>query len=174
MTLPESTPDRPSLRDEIGKRDPFASPQQEAYLNLLRTADVLQAEFQRLFKSCGLSNSLYNALRIVVGAGRRGVPVRTIGDRMVVREPDVSRLVDRLEHEGLVHRKRCKEDRRVVWVCATAAGTRKVRSLDDAVAGLHERQLGHMTRRDLRQLSELLADARRHVGESGDEPRMRP
>ncbi len=148
------------LAGEIGKKRPFDCPEQEAFLNIVRTADVLSADFARLFRAQGLSMSLYNALRIVAGVGAGGIPVRTIADRMIVREPDITRLVDRLEQRGLVRRCRSEADRRVVRVHITAEGAALVAALHDPVRDLHRRQLGRLPRRSLLHLNELLVAVR--------------
>ena len=89
-----------TLGDEIGKSKPFETPEQEAYLNLLRTASVLSEGFARLFAAHGLSETAYNALRILRGAGEGGRMCQEIGGQLVARVPDVTRLVDRLERRG--------------------------------------------------------------------------
>ena len=122
-------PTQPGLAGEIGKRQPFTSRPQEAHLNIIRTADRLHDGAKRLFGTYGLSRSLYNALRTTAAAGSDGIPVRAIADDMIVREPDISRLVDRLEAAGLVERRRSTKDRRVVRVRATRAGITKARKL---------------------------------------------
>ena len=154
------------LAGEVGKRQPFGSRTQEAHLNIIRTADRLHQGAQRLFRERGLSRSLYNALRIVAAGGREGVPVRTIADRMIVREPDISRLVDRLEAAGLVERERSTEDRRIVQVIATREGTRTAKALMKPLDRLYDTQLGHLSARQLDTLNELMVLAR----ECPDEP----
>jgi DNA-binding MarR family transcriptional regulator len=155
-----------SLRDEIGKRDPFEGAEQEAYLTLLRTVSVLGCDFARLFKQHGLSEATYNILRILRGEAeggtlRAGVPMQVIGDRLVARVPDVTRLVDRLEISGLVQRLRTPDDRRVVLVSITTRGLGLLASLDGPVRAIHQRQLSHMDGAELNQLMALLDKARR-------------
>src|SRR4051794_4256717 len=99
------------LKDEIKKRNAFKHPEEEALLNLVRTATALSSEFEQLFKRCGLSEPQYNVLRILRGVGAEGLPSTEIGGRMVTRVPDVTRLVDRLEAAGLCERCRTPEDR---------------------------------------------------------------
>jgi DNA-binding MarR family transcriptional regulator len=153
----------PTLTDEIEQSRPFASPEVEAYLNLVRTHAVLSDQFNRLFRTAGLSQPKYNALRILVGAGKEGLPSQTIGRRMVVRDPDCTRLVDRLESDGLVSRAKSTEDRRVTLVRVTPAGRRKVRGLEKRLHELHLSQLGHLTAEELGTLSELLTKARQPI-----------
>ena len=152
---------RSRLQEELGKRHPFDLPEQEAALNLARTADFLHQPFEQLFESHGLSGPQYNVLRILRGHGAGGVPCHAVGEQMVARTPDVTRLVDRLERAGLAERVRTPEDRRVVLVRATAAGLGLLARLDRPVLDLHRRTLGHLTRAELAELNRLLVKARR-------------
>jgi DNA-binding MarR family transcriptional regulator len=149
-----------TLQRQIGKHDPFESPQQEAYLNLIRTAAALEADFNRLFRDHALSETSYNVLRILRAAGAKGRTCTEIGRHLVVQRPDITRLVDRLIDEGLTERARSTEDRRVVLVRITRRGRSLVDSLDEPVRDLHARQLGHMSPKQLNQLSRLLELAR--------------
>jgi DNA-binding MarR family transcriptional regulator len=148
------------LQQELGKRNPFDSPEQETALNLVRTQDYLQHEFARLFSEHGLSGPQYNVLRILRGHGGDGVPSSTIAGQMVTRTPDITRLVDRLEEVGLVQRRRTPEDRRLVLVRITAAGLELLARLDQPVLDLHHRLFGHLTPEELSQLNALLVKAR--------------
>jgi len=113
-----------------------------------------------LLKPAGLSATQYNVLRILRGAGRQGLACREVGDRMVTKDPDMTRLLDRLEARGLVARSRERQDRRVITTRITAAGLRLLKDLDRPVAELHERQLGHVPGPRLRTLLDLLETAR--------------
>src|SRR5207302_4636444 len=103
------------LQAELKKRRPFESPEQEVILNLLRTSDRIQIRFARLFREHGLTPSQYNILRILRGEGKP-LPILEIADRMVTVVPGITGLIDRLEQAGLVERRRCPDDRRVVYV----------------------------------------------------------
>jgi DNA-binding MarR family transcriptional regulator len=149
------------LAAEIGKREAFADPAQEAYLNIMRTAAVLAGPFAKLFAGYRLGESTYNALRIVLGHGERGVPTQIIAQQLISRGPDVTRLVDKLCKLGFVARRTCKNDRRVTYVVATDEGRAVARELDAAVIELHRRQLRHLSRDELADLSRLLVAARR-------------
>ncbi|MCX5688879.1 MAG: MarR family transcriptional regulator, partial [Planctomycetota bacterium] len=111
-----------NLQTEIGKKQPFEQPAAEAFLNIMRTASLLSGEFEHVFKADGLTSAMYNALRILRGAGERGRMCHEIGEQMISRVPDVTRLVDRLENLGLAQRARCGEDRRVIYVTISAKG----------------------------------------------------
>ena len=152
-----------SLAHDIKKRHPFDSPEEEAYLNLWRTFTELAEEVERLLRSHGLCGTHYNILRILVGektATGQGLPALEVRQRLVTRVPDITRLVDKLVTMGLVHRERTDADRRVVLLSATEQGEQLVRTLANPIAKLHRRQLGHMSQKDLRQLSKLLDAAR--------------
>jgi DNA-binding MarR family transcriptional regulator len=159
---------RSALQDELRKKGPFASAEQEACLNLLRTHDHFETEFGRLFQTYGLSAPQYNVLRILRGASAAegaedGLPCLEIGARMITRMPDITRLVDRLEaaRPPLVERSRTAEDRRKVLVRITPAGLDLLARLDEPVLELHDRLLGHLTRAELAELNRLLVKARR-------------
>jgi len=150
------------LRQAIKQRKPFASLEQEVFLEVLRTGHALVQDLVDLLKPYGLSQPQYNVLRILRGAGAAGLPTGEVGDRMVAsREPDVTRLLVRMEEPGLLKRERLSENRRVVTVRITREGLRILKALDGPVAEMHARQLRHMTRRELGQLAELLERARR-------------
>ena len=150
-----------SLAKEIKKVRPFDAPEQEAYLNLARTWDVLAGEIAAsVFKPAGLSPVQYNVLRILRGAGGGPLACGEIGDRMITRDPDMTRLLDRMEKRGLVSRCRESGDRRVVSVRITDAGLAALKQLDPKVLAAHRKQLGHMSAAELNQLSALLEKAR--------------
>ena len=151
---------RGELCDEIKKRHPFEAPEQEVFLNIARTADVLEAEFGRMFKQRGISHAQYNVLRILWGAGTE-LPCLEVAGRMISHLPDITRLVDRLESSGLVERCRTQEDRRVVLIRITEQGTKLVSELDCPVLELHRRQLGHLSESEMHELNRLLVKARR-------------
>lgn len=147
------------LAAELGKRQPFASLHQEAYLNLVRTHEQLAGQFSRLFKKHGLSDPQYNALRILRGE-KNPMQVYQIADRMVSEQTDISRLVERLVTAGWVKRERCGEDRRVVWVALTTAGRSLLKKLDRPVKELHDSQFTRLNDRELATLNRLLFRAR--------------
>ncbi len=154
--MPERT-----LQHEIGKKRPFESAAEEAYLNIVRTATALQGEVASVIKKHGLTGSSYNALRILRGHHPAGCACGVISDHMVVRVPDVTRLLDRLERSGLVVRDRDSVDRRVVIVKITKTGLDLIAKLDKPLLAAHERQLAHMTKSELKTLNALLVKARR-------------
>lgn len=156
-----------SLGRELKKRGPFASPEQEANLNLLRTSDQFANRFGRLFRDYGLTSSQYNVLRILRGEGKP-LPCLEIAARMIQVVPAMTGLVDRLEQQGLVRRARCTEDRRVIYVELTEQGAAVLEKLDEPLLELHRTLIGHLTRGELKELSRLLEKARESLA-YGDE-----
>lgn len=150
------------LRDAIRQTRPFDSLEQEALLNIDRTAAVLMHAFAEELKAHDITPTQFNVLRILRGAGEGGLCRNDIRDRLVAQVPDVTRLIDRMEEGGLVARARDTSDRRLVTTRITARGLKLLARLDTPVVEMHRRQLGHMTRRQLRTLVELLTLARAH------------
>ena len=147
------------LQHELKKKHPFASAEEEALLNLFRTADRVQIEAERLFREHGLTNSQYNVLRILRGEGKP-LPILEVADRMLAAVPGITGLIDRLEGMGLLARRRCTEDRRVIFVAITDKGLDLLAGLDQPVEDLHKRLIGHLSPAELRELSRLLEKAR--------------
>lgn len=144
------------LQAELKQKVPFTSREQEAYLALLRTADALQSRVETKLKEFGLTSTQYNALRILRGAGPDGVPCTEIGERMITRDPDITRLLDRLQKRGFVERSRGKQDRRVIYGKITAAGLKLLRELDGPIEKYGREMLRHVGQRKLQQLIDLL------------------
>lgn len=151
---PAVTP-RP-LQDEIGQRRPFSSVAVEAVLGVERTGDALREQFAAALKPHGISPTQYNVLRILRGAGPDGLPTLEIGHRMVTREPDVPRLIDRMEKAGLVVRRRCTKDRRVVWCALSEHGAALMHVLDPIAEQLPVRQLAALSEAEQKTLVSLL------------------
>jgi DNA-binding MarR family transcriptional regulator len=144
------------LQAELKQKIPFASREAEAYLSLLRTADALQTQVEAHLREFGLTGTQYNALRILRGAGPEGLPCREIGERMITRDPDITRLLNRLEDRGLAERTRTKRDRRVVYGKITAAGLKLLREMDKPLDRFGREMLRHVGQDKLKQLIELL------------------
>ncbi|UUO07617.1 MarR family transcriptional regulator [Blastopirellula sp. J2-11] len=147
------------LQEEIKKKEPFASAEQEATLNLLRTSDQLHNRFGRLFRKYGLTSSQYNVLRILRGEGKP-LPSLEIAERMIQVVPAITGLIDRLEKQELVERRRCNDDRRVVYVEITEKGLTLLSEMDQPVSETHIQLMGHLSKAELKELSRLLEKAR--------------
>jgi len=135
------------------------SPEETAFLDLVRTADTLSRGAVEVLKAEDLSPSQYNVLRILRGAPE-GLPCGEIAGRLITRDPDVTRLLDRMEKRGLISRARESRDRRMVLARLTSAGLKLVDRLDEPVQQMHRKLLGHLGKERLRALRELLAAAR--------------
>jgi DNA-binding MarR family transcriptional regulator len=141
-------------------RAPQTQLEAQVFVSLLRTADALARGAEALLKPTGLSATQYNVLRVLRGAGTEGLACREVGCRMISRDPDITRLLDRMESRGLIARARGEHDRRIVKTRITAEGLRVLEELDAPVQELHRRQLHHLPAKELRQLSRLLERAR--------------
>jgi DNA-binding MarR family transcriptional regulator len=135
-------------------------PEEAAFLELLRTTDQLSRGLVPLLKAEQLSPTQYNVLRILRGA-LEGLPCGEIGQRMITRDPDITRLLDRLEKRGLIARWRDSKDRRMVLARITPQGLKMLDRLDRPMQEAHRKQLGHLGRERLKALCELLRVARR-------------
>lgn len=146
------------LASSIKQTQPFSSLEQEVSLTFFRLATELEHESSSLFKAHGLSMAQYNVLRILRGAGEAGMACGDIGDRLVTKAPDITRLLDRLERQGLITRSRETNDRRVVTTRITERGREILAELDAPVVLLHKRQFGHLGEEKLHQLLTLLEE----------------
>jgi DNA-binding MarR family transcriptional regulator len=129
--------------------------EETVFLDLLRTSDVLSRRIDYVLKDADLSSNQYNVLRILRGSPE-GLACGEIGSRMITRDPDITRLLDRLEKRALISRCRESKDRRTVLTRITPAGVKLLAELDEPVQQAHRGQLGHMGRERLKALSELL------------------
>jgi DNA-binding MarR family transcriptional regulator len=136
-----------------------ACPEEAAFLDLVRTTDMLSRGLIQILKIGGLSATQYNVLRILRGSPE-GLPCGEIANRMITRDPDVTRLLDRLEKRSLISRFRVANDRRTVMARITPQGLRLLGRLDEPVQAAHHRQLGHLGRQRLQTLTGLLRVAR--------------
>jgi DNA-binding MarR family transcriptional regulator len=148
------------IQEEIKQSKPFSSLEEETFLSVLRTADQLQWRAAELFKPYGLSPTQYNALRILRGAGEEGLPCNEVAQRMINRDPDITRLLDRLERRGFTKRGRDQKDRRVIMAHITRDGLKLLKSMDRPVQDFQKALLGRMGERKLKTLIHLLCEAR--------------
>jgi DNA-binding MarR family transcriptional regulator len=150
-----------SLQSGKGRRR-AGCPEEAAFLDLMRTADLLSRALVRVLKSEDLSSTQYNVLRILRGAPG-GLPCGEIASRMITRDPDVTRLLDRLEKRELISRCRETKDRRTVMVRIAPQGLKALARLDEPVQAAHRQQLGHLGRERLRALTALLELSRSRI-----------
>src|SRR3989442_1461513 len=144
------------------KRRGAAWPEEAAFLGLLRTCDMLSRGLVQVLKTEDLSATQYNVLRILRGSPE-GLACGEIASRMITRDPDITRLLDRLEKRGLISRCRETKDRRTVMARITPDGLKLLARLDEPVQSAHRKQLGHLGQERLRTLTELLRVSRRQV-----------
>ncbi len=132
----------------LKEEKPFTKPapllEQEAFMSLQRNADWLMRDLEEILKDETLSPAQYNVLRILRTAGPAGMACHEIGERMITRDPDMTRLLDKLEDRELIVRARERQDRRVIRIRVSQAGLKLLRELDEPVRSLHRRQLGHL------------------------------
>jgi DNA-binding MarR family transcriptional regulator len=156
-------------RSSHAKHDPLPIIEARVYFRLMRAADALSRGAEILLKSHGLSGTQYNVLRILRDGGENGLACREIGCRLISRDPDITRLLDRMESRGWIARARETEDRRVVKTRVTAEGLRLLAELDMPVDELHRRQFCHLPASQLRRLSNLLGRACKQEEVEGEE-----
>jgi DNA-binding MarR family transcriptional regulator len=127
-----------------------------AFIALQRAADKLAMQAEQLLKSNGLTGAQYNVLRILRGAEPQGLACSSIAERMISHDPDMTRLLDRMEKRKLITRRRQSDDRRVVKTRITSSGLELLKRLDPTVRELHKRQFAHMAAARVRTLADLL------------------
>ncbi len=150
------------IYDEIKQSKPFAVRGQEATVTILRTADVLKHAVERAMAPFGISHEQFNALRILRGAGERGLPTLEIANRMISRSPNITRLLDKLIAKKLARRIRSKDDRRVVVISITTEGATLLDSLNRAVDELFER-FPNLSKAEMQALLDVLDEIREHL-----------
>jgi DNA-binding MarR family transcriptional regulator len=153
------------LAEELRMTRPFACLEEEAMLSVMRTAEVISQQGASLLKSFDLSANQYNVLRILRGSRDTGLTCGQIGERMISRDPDITRLLDRLESRGLIARERSEADRRVVVAHISAAGLSLLHEMDPEILSYNRRFFESFGAKKLRQLIELLEEARAAVTE---------
>ena len=131
------------------------------FLALLKAADALGQQAEQLVRSSAdLTATQYNVLRILRGAGPQGLACHGIGERMITHDPDITRLLDRMEKRGLISRERQTDDRRVVQTRITPEGLALLKPLDQPMRDLHKRQFRHVLPARLKALYGLLEEVR--------------
>ena len=151
------------LQEELRQKKPFASREEEVYLNIQYTAEALWWGVSETLKRVELTPTQYNVLRILRGAGAEGASCGTISERLVTKDSDITRLLDRLDARGLISRGRELKDRRRITTRITRDGLRILAELDGPIEECHRRQLGHLGEKQLATLSRLLDAARDRI-----------
>ena len=146
----------PKLQEELRQTKPFASREEEVYLNIQHTAEALWWGVSETLKRAELTPTQYNVLRILRGAGEAGASCGEISERLVTKDSDITRLLDRLERQGLVRRARDVADRRVVLAYIEPAGERALASVDAPLAAAHRQRFRPLGRAGTDALQESL------------------
>jgi DNA-binding MarR family transcriptional regulator len=165
---PESTSRKPpapnpkpiGLQAELRQTKSFASLHAEAFLNVVRTSAQMQHALHLQLKPYGITETQYNSLRILRGAGSSGLTCAAIAERLVSQDPDITRLVERLQRQGLVRRERGEKDRRVVLTKITAEGLNRLKEIDPVVNSTVNALLSHLSPSQLKTIINLLERAR--------------
>jgi DNA-binding MarR family transcriptional regulator len=144
------------ILEELQQTKPFQYIEEEAFLNVQRTADVLMQELLAVLKPSGLSATQYNVLRILRGAGTSGMTCKDVGGRMIAPDPDITRLLDRLEKRHLLTRNRAREDRRFVSIHITEEGLATLNQLDGPIRELQVHMFRHLGEDRVLELVNLL------------------
>jgi DNA-binding MarR family transcriptional regulator len=148
------------LAREIQMNKPFASLEEEAFLNLARTFEALREKAAAFLKQYQLTATQYNMLRILRGAGEAGMTCSQATERMLSPDPDVTRLLDRMEARGLIARERSQQDRRVVITRITQAGLDLASEIDQPLMDLLASLMGRVGKTRLKELIEILETLR--------------
>jgi DNA-binding MarR family transcriptional regulator len=135
----------------------------QVYIALLKAADKLAQDAEQLLKEHGLTGAQYNVLRILRGAQPAGLACREVSERMISHDPDMTRLLDRMEKRALITRERQIDDRRVVRARITPHGLQLLKTLDGPIRELHARQFHHIKPARLKQLARLLEEISPYV-----------
>ena len=152
------------IREELKQTKPFFSIAQEAFLSIQRTADVLSQKFEQFLKPWGVSGTQYNVLRILRGAGSEGLRCGEIGERMVAHDPDITRLLDRMEKAGWIERARDTRDRRVVLTHINRRGLELLKEIDKPIENFTTELGNHIAERRFRELIDVLDEIRNVPG----------
>jgi DNA-binding MarR family transcriptional regulator len=137
----------------------------QTFIALLKAADALAQEAEQVVKAKGLTGAQYNVLRILRGAEPGGLACSTIGERMISHDPDMTRLLDRMEKRGLITRQRQSDDRRVVKARITPSGLEILKRLEQPIQELHKHQFRHMAAARVKTLASLLVEVLPRRGE---------
>ncbi len=156
-----------TLQEQLKMSKPFRLLEEEVFLNLKVTLYGLSSQCEELFDEVGLTEVTYNIMRILRGAGEKGLPCSEISNRMLARVPDVTRLIDRLVKLEYVERGKLEGDRRVVLQHLTPKGQKVLEGLDDKLAVIHRENFSGLSKVELIRLNELVNVLREKFNEKG-------
>lgn len=151
------------IQQELKQTRPFKTVGQEAAVALLRTADAVKNNVAKVIEPHGITLQQYNVLRILKGSYPNPLPTLEIGERMIERQPGVTRLLDRLAAKQLVRRERCTKDRRLMHCWITDSGLRLLEALDPDINEADSRAMSSLPESDMRRLLEILESIRATV-----------
>jgi DNA-binding MarR family transcriptional regulator len=154
------------IQRELKQTRPFASKALEAAVALMRTADLVRRNVAAILEAYDVTPQQYNVLRILRGAGEKGLPTLDIAERMIEETPGITRLIDRLEAKSHVSRERCLTDRRKVFCRITRDGLQLLARIDDPLALAEERSMSGLKSRQLADLVALLDQVREGLDRS--------
>lgn len=157
-----------ALQNELKQNKPFTNDTEAAHLAVLVTAERLKANAAQVFRAKDLTAAQYNVLRILRGAGKNGITCSDISSRMITRDSDITRMLDRLEARGLIVRERQAEDRRVVKAFIAEEGLQLLKELDRPLRKFIENQMAGLSESDLRKLVRILDKIRGNISEQGE------
>jgi DNA-binding MarR family transcriptional regulator len=121
--------------------DSLKSPQQLAIVAILETGDVLRRRFAAVMEPTGITLQQFNVLRVIHEAGGDPIPTLEIAARLIEQTPGITRLLDRLDERGLVHRERSAADRRIVLCGLTPAGAALVAQVAPSIDAIDHASL---------------------------------
>ena len=148
------------IQEELKQSKPFPTLKQEVLVNLFRTSAELSHQFEMALKPYEITQTQFNVLRILRGAGKSGLYQHQIRERMVARVPDVPRLMKRMEETGYIKQERDENDRRAVLAVIARMGMNTLSRIDRAMGGINKKFLVNLSESELRQLNDLLTMAR--------------
>ena len=148
----------PNVSLEQSSDDAPCALEQEAFISLVRGYECLWSEQNKFFQRFDITPQQFNVLKILASRSDEGngVACQAIGEQLLNRVPDITRLLDRLEQAGLIWRERCCADRRVVRTHLTDAGRAKVQEIGQPLREALKARFGHMTADEVRELGRLL------------------
>lgn len=146
--------------NEIGRKSAFESIEEQLYLSLMYSYKLIVGELDSFFKDHNTTGPQYEVLKILIQDEKKGIPIRKIAERMVSSNPDVTRIVDKLEKADLVERTRSSSDRRIINVKLTTEGIHQFNNIEKPLQILHKSQFKYLTKTDMKELLKLLFRAR--------------